>query len=127
MKLAGKIILGIIGFGVLALGLGWVTMLLWNWLMPAIFGLKMITYWQAFGLLVLCKLLFGNFAKGGSRHCGPGWKHHHRHGGYWRKRWESKMENMSPEEREKFMAGMRKCGWYGHCGPEENQQSAPQQ
>ena len=36
-----------------------VVMLLWNWLMPDVFGLTAISYWQALGLYVLCKLLFG--------------------------------------------------------------------
>ena len=38
---------------------GWVTMLLWNWLVPMIFGLGTITFWQALGLIVLVKLIFG--------------------------------------------------------------------
>lgn len=33
-------------------------MLLWNWLMPMLFGLKVITFWQSFGLLILSSLLF---------------------------------------------------------------------
>ncbi len=33
-------------------------MLLWDWLMPTIFGLKEITWFQAWGLLFLCGLLF---------------------------------------------------------------------
>ena len=36
---------------------GWIVMLLWNWLMPSIFGLKTITYWQGWGLIVLCYIL----------------------------------------------------------------------
>ena len=35
-----------------------VVMLLWNWLMPAIFGLGTISFWQAFGLAFLIGLLF---------------------------------------------------------------------
>lgn len=31
---------------------------LWNWLMPAVFGLKVITFWQAWGLLLLASILF---------------------------------------------------------------------
>jgi hypothetical protein len=43
--------------------------LLWNWLMPAIFGLTEITYWQAFGIFILAKLLFGSFGHHhGNRH-----------------------------------------------------------
>jgi len=38
---------------------GWVVMLLWNWLMPQIFGLGKITFWQAFGLTILGKIFFG--------------------------------------------------------------------
>lgn len=45
---------------------GYVFMWLWNWLMPELFGLTTIAYWQAIGLLVMAKLLFGGFeGKGG--------------------------------------------------------------
>ena len=44
----------------IALG-GWVVMLLWNWLAPALFGLRLINFWQALGLLALCRILFGGF------------------------------------------------------------------
>jgi len=36
----------------------WLTQLLWNWLMPVIFGLVEITFWQALGLIVLIRVLF---------------------------------------------------------------------
>jgi hypothetical protein len=56
-----KILLGI-GFGILGIGflalLGLAVMLLWNWLIPDIFGLKQLNYWQAWGLLILCTILF---------------------------------------------------------------------
>ena len=38
---------------------GYVIMLLWNWLMPDLFGLATITFWQALGIGLLSKLLFG--------------------------------------------------------------------
>ena len=38
---------------------GYVLMQLWNWLMPDVFGLPVITYWQAFGILILAKIIFG--------------------------------------------------------------------
>ncbi len=60
-SLPAKILLGI-GFGIAGVGLlalaGWVVMLLWNWLMPDLFGLKPLGYWKAWGLLVLCWILF---------------------------------------------------------------------
>ena len=34
--------------------------LLWNWLMPTLFGFPTLTIWQTFGLMILCKILFGN-------------------------------------------------------------------
>lgn len=36
-------------------------MWLWNWLMPVLFGLHVITFWQALGILVLSKILFSGF------------------------------------------------------------------
>jgi hypothetical protein len=48
-------------------GLGLVVMSLWNWLMPALFGLKLIGYWQALGLIILSKTLFGGFRGSGGR------------------------------------------------------------
>lgn len=49
-----------IGFLILAL-FGFVVKWLWNSLLPDIFGVKEISYWQGLGLLVLGRLLFGGF------------------------------------------------------------------
>ena len=77
-------------------------MRLWNWLMPAVFGWHLITFWQAVGLLVLSKILFGGF------HGRPG------RNMYWRGRMTERWEKMTPEEREKFRQGMRgRCGSFG--------------
>jgi hypothetical protein len=76
---------------------GFVVMGLWNALMPPLFGLRAITFWQALGLLLLAKLLFGGF-------------HRHSGGGRWRHRMRERWEQMTPEERERFRQGMR-------CGP----------
>ena len=82
---------------------GWVVMSLWNWLMPAIVGWHAITYWQALGILVLSKILFGSFRGGGG---GPN--------RYWRRRMMERWARMTPEEREKFREGMRaRCGPFG--------------
>ena len=38
--------------------LGYPVMLLWNWLMPELFNLPAVTFWQAIGLNFLCTILF---------------------------------------------------------------------
>ena len=81
---------------------------LWNWLIPAIVGWHAITFWQAVGLLVLSKILFG----GGFRGRGRGNMH-------WRGRMGERWEKMSPEEREKFSGGMRGCFGRREFQPEE--------
>ena len=89
---------------VAVLAFGFVTMNLWNGLMPAIFGLKVITFWQALGLLLLAKILFGGF---------------HRHVGgrrEWKRHMAERFANMTPEEREKFRAGMSARSWCRPCG-----------
>ena len=45
---------------------GEVVMHLWNWLLPPLFGWRMLGFWQALGLLVLCRILFGGLHHGGS-------------------------------------------------------------
>jgi Ca2+/H+ antiporter, TMEM165/GDT1 family len=89
-------ILGMIAFTVLG---GEVVKLLWNWLLPGLFGWRLITFWQAIGLLALCRILFGRWG-------GRGW-HRSNFRGRMRERWE----NMTPEDREKFRER-----WRGRCG-----------
>ncbi|MGO8788572.1 MAG: hypothetical protein ACLQVL_14490 [Terriglobia bacterium] len=80
-----------------------VVMWLWNRLVPAIFGLHAVSFWQALGLLILSKILFGG------PHGRPGF------GMHWRHRMMERWEQMTPEEREKFRAGIRRgCGPFGH-------------
>jgi hypothetical protein len=50
---------------------GLVVRLLWNWLLPPIFGLREITFWQGLGLLALCRILFGGHGRGGGSYRGP--------------------------------------------------------
>ena len=81
---------------------GFAVMSLWNWLVPTLFSGPVIGWWQAIGLLVLSKILFGGMHGGPRRHWGG------RHArGYWRQRMEEKMANMTPEERERFR---KQCG-----------------
>jgi hypothetical protein len=87
---------------VLGAALSFVVMSLWNWLMPVLFGLHRIGFWQALGLLLLAKILFGGFR--GSRGGRLQWK------GRMMERWAQ----MTPEERENFRKGMKgRCGVFG--------------
>ena len=81
-----------IGFLAIAAGVSAVVMLLWNWLMPSLFGLITISFWQALGILVLCRLLFG----------GLGSWHNRMHGGRMNHIHEKWMK-MTPEQREEFV------------------------
>ena len=55
MKIIGSLII----FSAAILCYGWGIMLLWNWLIPEIFGLTVIMGWQALGLGLLGGMLFG--------------------------------------------------------------------
>lgn len=77
-------------------------MLLWNWLIPGIFGFVTINFWQALGLLVLSRILFGRFGWGGKRMM-------HERGNHIREKWM----NMTPEQRKEFINKRRKFG-FGH-------------
>jgi hypothetical protein len=90
-------------FLLLALGLGFLTMSLWNWLVPVLFHGPVITFWQAIGLFILSKLLFGGFKGKGGRWGGNSPRHQ-----YWRKRMEERMATMTEEEKEKFR---NRCNW----------------
>ena len=90
----------LVPIGILAIAAGFsaAVMLLWNWLMPAVFGLIVISYWQALGLLVLCRILFGSFGGhhtilGAMMHGGLHGRHH------LRKKWRQ----MTPEQRKEFI------------------------
>lgn len=67
-EIAGWVILGVLGIGGLAILFGFVIMWLWNWLMPDIFGLTELTYWQAVGLFILSKILISCGGGGGGKH-----------------------------------------------------------
>lgn len=64
LKFLGFIILGAMAAAGFAFIFGYFVMLLWNWLMPSIFGLTTITFWQAAGIVLLARLIFGGFKHG---------------------------------------------------------------
>jgi hypothetical protein len=81
---------------------GTVTQLLWNWLLPPLFGWKELSFWQALGMLMLCRILFGGISSRGG------------YGG--RSRW-------TDEEKARFRQRVRER-WMGH-GPPPPAASAP--
>ncbi|MFT3919011.1 hypothetical protein [Cloacibacterium sp.] len=106
----GKFLIALLFISALFL-LPYIVMLLWNGILPEIIGVKNITYWQAVGIFILCKLLFGGFKRGGN--------HHHKKHQMMKKHFKNccnnndnkssmkealrdKFMNMSDEERENF-------------------------
>jgi len=84
------ILLGVLTAAVVGLLLGFVVMWLWNWLMPTIFGLTSINFWQAWGLVLLSHILFKSF---------PHHKHSHddEHHKKWREHFKNKFSQNQPE------------------------------
>jgi len=87
---------------------GEIVLHLWNWLLPPLFGWPQITFWQALGLLALCRILFGGLG----RSYGPNP----------RRRMARRWERMTPEERERLRQRMReRCGFGPSTSESEGQ------
>ncbi|HXB44650.1 MAG TPA: hypothetical protein VNV85_11355 [Puia sp.] len=96
----GKKFLFIIPMVLLGIGVfGGAVMLLWNNVLAVVLPIKIISFWQALGILVLSKILFGGFR-------GAYWGRHQ-----WRQKMQQRWESMTPEEKEKF-----KQEWGNRCG-----------
>jgi hypothetical protein len=79
---------------------GEIVLHLWNWLLPALFGWRQITFWQAVGILALCRMLFGGSRRRGFYRSNFG------------RRMATRWRHKTPEERERFRQGMREaCGF----------------
>jgi hypothetical protein len=89
---------------------GVVVQQLWNWLLPTLFGWRQVTFWQAIGLLALCRILFGGFGVRGSGRSRI------------RRRMAERWERMTPEERERFREGMRRRCGFGPAATEDKEQ-----
>jgi len=91
---------------------GFIVMNLWNAILPAVLHVSAISFWQAVGLLVLSKILFGGFR--GRWGGGPG--------GRWKERMQDKWKNMTPEERDQFKQQWRnRCATWGRPSESEKQ------
>lgn len=103
LALLGMVLFAFIG--------GEIVLLLWNWLLPPLFGWPQIGFWQALGLLVLCRILFGGFGM----HSGSGrssWR---------RRRMGERWEHLTPAEREQFRERMRERWGFGPPTAESKQ------
>ena len=70
---------------------------LWNWLMPGLFGFPRVTFWQALGLLALCRILFGGTGRGGG----------------------GRRRDYTPEEKARFRQRLRERFGFKSPGPGE--------
>jgi hypothetical protein len=84
---------------------GELVMHLWNWLLPPLFGWRQLTFWQAIGLLALCRILFG------------GWGSHGSGRSNFRSGMKERCQHMTPEERERFRQRMRERFGFGPFEP----------
>jgi len=89
---------------------GEIVLQLWNWLLPQLFGWRPITFWQALGILLLCRILFGGFRLHGSGRS------------HFRRRMQERCEHMTPEEREQFRQRMRERWGFGPSTSESKEQ-----
>jgi hypothetical protein len=91
----------LLGMALVAFIGGQIVRLLWNWLLPPLFGVPEVSFWQAFGILALCRILFGG--RGGHR---------------------LSHSRKTPEERERFRQRIRERFGFGpptHMHPPSNQ------
>ena len=89
------------------------TQYLWNHLVPELFHGPALTFWQTLGLLVLSRILFGGWGRGG--------RGNFARGRAWKQRMEQRLASFTPEEREKFRQQMRsRCmgNWAGRPAAE---------
>ena len=100
--------LAILGMLVFIVVGGEIVKLLWNWLLPPLFGWRELTFWQALGILLLCRILFGGLGLRGTG--GSGMRRRMRERMV--ERMEERCANMTPEERERFRQRMHeRWGW----------------
>ena len=98
--------LAILGMALFIFVGGSIVMGLWNALLPALFGLPAISFWQALGILLLCRILFGGFGMGGGSHSRSR-RARDRIADRVAERVAERLENMTPEERERLRQRMR--------------------
>lgn len=91
-RLVGWAVFGVMAAGFFALVFAVFVKLLWNWLMPGLFGLAAVSFWQAFGLVLLARLLVG------------GWRHGSHHPDRWIRKTKPAAGDLPREIRENLEA-----------------------
>lgn len=102
----------ILGMAVVTVIGGALVMYLWNWIAPTLFGWRQVTFWQAWGLLALCRILFGGLGTRGASRMEARRRI--------RERMAEKWAEMTPEQREKY-----RQSWRGRCAPFEPPSATP--
>jgi hypothetical protein len=101
-KIAGFILIGIAAIALFT----FVVMSLWNAILVPVIHVSAVSFWQAAGILLLSKILFGGFRGGGRRFGGPRFQMRHD--------MKEKWQNMTPEEKEKMKQEWRqRCNRWG--------------
>ena len=90
---------------------GEIVLHLWNWLLPPLFGFRQINFWQALGLLLLCRILFGGLGR-----------HGYNGRSRFRRRMGERYRHTTPEERERFRERMRERFGFGPARSENKGQ-----
>ena len=116
LKIVGMGIFGLIGAGILAFIFAYFVLLLWNWLMPEIFGLGTISFWQAVGIIVLARLVFGGFKHHDSHRCETPYSKFSKF-----KRW--KTPHMKNFDKKDHWRNIEKWQYYDEYWSEEGEQS----
>jgi hypothetical protein len=112
---------GVAGLVLFTFIVGEIVRRLWNWLLPTLFGLPAITFWQALGLLVLARILFGGFGgRGGGRGDKIGTRVGDKIADRIADRVGDRLEGLSPEERERFAQRLRERWGTVPPSPNEN-------
>ncbi len=117
VRILGLVIIGLITLSIIGLIFGFFVQWLWNRLMPAIFKLPTITYWQAFGVIILAKLIFGSV---GHHFGNQNYRGYHRHDFHRRfrngydqyKLYHSHCRNIRDDEEWKLKGGWRNWDYY---------------
>lgn len=109
--------LAILGIALFIFIGGELVMQLWNWLLPSLFGWRRLDFWEALGILLLCRILFGGLGSHGGRSHMRG-RVRQRIAERMGERMGERWANMTPEERERFQQGVRsRCGGFSPGEP----------